>query len=69
VENAAFLEDALLNQPADNPDANATSAYVIWVEFDIHPEHLAQFTSLVRINAAFRSRFARQGKRCALQDI
>ena len=41
-----------MNQPAANTDANATSAYVIWVEFDIHPEHLAQFTSLVRINAA-----------------
>jgi quinol monooxygenase YgiN len=43
-----------MNQPAANPNAiaNATSAYVIWVEFDIHPERLAQFTSLVRINAA-----------------
>ena len=37
-----------MNQPA----ANARSAYVIWVEFDIHPQHLAEFTRLVRINAA-----------------
>lgn len=41
-----------MNQSAANAKANAISAYVIWVEFDIHTEHLAQFTSLVRINAA-----------------
>ena len=37
-----------MNQSA----TNATSAYVIWVEFDIHAEHLAPFTALVRVNAA-----------------
>ena len=40
-----------MNQSAANAKANAISAYVIWVEFDIHTEHLAQFTSVVRINA------------------
>ena len=40
-----------MNQSAAT-GTTARSAYVIWVEFDIHPEHLAQFTSLVRINAA-----------------
>lgn len=38
-----------MDQPNTRPTA---SAYVIWVEFDIHPEHLAQFTALVRVNAA-----------------
>ncbi len=38
-----------MDQPAATP---AASAYVIWVEFDIHPQHLAQFTALVRVNAA-----------------
>jgi len=32
--------------------ANVPAAYVIWVEFDIHPEHLASFIALVRVNAA-----------------
>ena len=40
-----------MNQSA----ANATSAYVIWVEFDIHPEHLAQFTSLAEAEALRKS--------------
>jgi quinol monooxygenase YgiN len=39
-----------MDQPAITTPA--ATAYVIWVEFDIHAEHLAQFTALVRVNAA-----------------